>query len=170
MSYNEVIIGTENPEDQDFMGESLAKLTIMSERIKIKFSANHIKETLPYKAEWIAALKSGQFAQGKECLCEDGKYCCLGLLSHLQKRLNNSGKSFRDGELFGASELILSSDNPVFAILQGRGDVPYTVLHVIYTHDLNYPRNIHYCFSLAGLNDAGASFEEIADVIDQIWD
>lgn len=141
----------------------------MSERIKIEFSANHIKETLPYKAEWIAALKSGQFAQGKECLCEDGKYCCLGLLSHLQKRLNNSGKGFRDGELFGASGLILSSDNPVFAILRGRGEFPDTVRYVIYIHDLNNPENITYCLSLAELNDAGASFEEIADAIDQIW-
>lgn len=36
-----------------------------------------------YKASWIAALRSGKFKQGRECLSTAGKhwrYCCLGVL------------------------------------------------------------------------------------------
>lgn len=37
-----------------------------------------LTETL--KAKWIAALKSGQFKQGKDRLKNKDKYCCLGVL------------------------------------------------------------------------------------------
>lgn len=30
--------------------------------------------------KWIAALRSGKYIQGKECLNKDDKFCCLGVL------------------------------------------------------------------------------------------
>lgn len=31
--------------------------------------------------KWIKALRSGKFQQGKNYLCKDDKYCCLGVLA-----------------------------------------------------------------------------------------
>lgn len=36
------------------------------------------------KAQWVSALRSGEYEQGKSYLCADGKYCCLGVLVHTQ--------------------------------------------------------------------------------------
>lgn len=30
--------------------------------------------------KWVAALRSGNYKQGEEYLCYNGKYCCLGVL------------------------------------------------------------------------------------------
>lgn len=35
------------------------------------------------KKRWLEALRSGEYEQGREALCSDGKYCCLGVLSDL---------------------------------------------------------------------------------------
>ncbi len=35
------------------------------------------------KAEWLKALRSGQYEQGRERLHHDGQYCCLGVLAIL---------------------------------------------------------------------------------------
>lgn len=32
------------------------------------------------KAKWTAALRSGEFVQGRDALHKDGAYCCLGVL------------------------------------------------------------------------------------------
>jgi hypothetical protein len=36
------------------------------------------------KAKWIAALRSGNFVQGKEYLHIGNKYCCLGVLQKIE--------------------------------------------------------------------------------------
>lgn len=36
-----------------------------------------------YKASWVAALRSGQFEQGKSALQVGNKYCCLGVLCRI---------------------------------------------------------------------------------------
>lgn len=35
------------------------------------------------KAQWVAALRSEEFPQGKGALQAEGKFCCLGVLCHL---------------------------------------------------------------------------------------
>jgi len=32
------------------------------------------------KADWVAALRSGDYQQGRDCLLSDGAFCCLGVL------------------------------------------------------------------------------------------
>lgn len=32
---------------------------------------------------WVKALRSGKYKQGKGSLFENGRYCCLGVLTHL---------------------------------------------------------------------------------------
>ena len=38
------------------------------------------------KTKWIAALRSGDYAQGKGSLHRGGKYCCLGVLCDLYRK------------------------------------------------------------------------------------
>jgi hypothetical protein len=35
------------------------------------------------KAKWVKALRSGEFKQGKGCLKEGERYCCLGVLARV---------------------------------------------------------------------------------------
>lgn len=35
------------------------------------------------KEKWIAALESGEYEQGQQCLNDNNKFCCLGVLSDL---------------------------------------------------------------------------------------
>lgn len=37
------------------------------------------------KQEWLVALRSGNFQQGKGFLCCEGRYCCLGVLAEVLK-------------------------------------------------------------------------------------
>jgi hypothetical protein len=40
------------------------------------------------KAKWVAALRSGEYKQGKVCLRQvDGGFCCLGVLTDLAVRV-----------------------------------------------------------------------------------
>lgn len=32
------------------------------------------------KSKWVAALRSGEYRQGKDALHKDGAYCCIGVL------------------------------------------------------------------------------------------
>jgi hypothetical protein len=36
------------------------------------------------KAKWVKALRSGEYKQGGGYLFSDGKYCCLGVLLHIE--------------------------------------------------------------------------------------
>lgn len=38
------------------------------------------------KAKWVAALRSGEFQQGKNALKSEEGYCCLGVLCELHRR------------------------------------------------------------------------------------
>jgi hypothetical protein len=37
------------------------------------------------KARWVSALRSGKYEQGQHYLCEEGKFCCLGVLCDIVK-------------------------------------------------------------------------------------
>jgi hypothetical protein len=43
---------------------------------------NDYKSTMPkeIKDKWLTALRSGEYQQGKGMLCNENKYCCLGVL------------------------------------------------------------------------------------------
>lgn len=39
---------------------------------------------------WLEALRSGQYAQGKEHLLKDGRYCCLGVACSIYQKVNGN--------------------------------------------------------------------------------
>lgn len=108
------------------------------------------KQKLPpeLKAKWLEALRSGQHKQAKGELFRGKGYCCLGVLSLVQERLVYAGDRAYDGNANG-SALGLDSTNPV----------AFVEKHCVLDTDIA-KRN------LASLNDHGATFAELADVIE----
>jgi hypothetical protein len=100
--------------------------------------------------KWVAALRSGDYKQCKENMCVTTgngglAYCCLGVLDTLytgyrEARRDEHGCDF------------LPLDTMKWAGMKSkRGDRGVEV-------------------NLAHLNDAGASFAEIADIIEKEWE
>lgn len=111
------------------------------------------------KAEWLSALRSGEYEQGNGALNRDGKYCCLGVLCDL---------AVKAGEVTSAAEAHTtfydghdSLPSPKVAEWAGLDRINPTV---------KMPDG---CLAdLASLNDSGHdmsgpfSFSEIADLVE----
>lgn len=125
-------------------------------KYEIEYPENYVKPKMPAKA-WVEALRSGEYQQVKGCLCDGNAYCCLGVLSKIQGRLTDEG---RDGEK--GTQYILEPDNPLIQYIGSAGEFPLGV-EVILSHKERIK-------GLAGLNDGGFTFSEIATIIEQIWE
>jgi len=101
--------------------------------------------------KWIAALRSGEYTQGTECLRSlNDTFCCLGVLCDLAVK---SGVPVR---------VKMSSDNYQY---EGHGELlPLSVMKWsgVKTNvgDINDS-------DLTSKNDSGMTFSEIADLIEQ---
>lgn len=101
------------------------------------------------KQKWLKALRSGEYGQTKNVLCDGkGNFCCLGVLEHIalkgEVEITPEGKydEFPNDQFWryaGIKKGNLSSDWPNF--------------------DLAY--------HLAEANDGGESFEELAELIEE---
>jgi len=97
------------------------------------------------KAQWLAALRSGDYQQGRSLLHYEDQFCCLGVLCDLYaKDTGNTWK--RHGSVCTMHGL--------------DGTLP---LQVQEWAGLKYPNPM----GLAGRNDNGATFEELAEVIEE---
>lgn len=106
------------------------------------------------RKKWIAALRSGEYKQGKYVLkTDDGRYCCLGVLMDLAQKegvisdwgsdtLGNTVTSVKAKDWVGLrsrnGEMNISFKTP------SRGEK----------------------YELSALNDSGMTFAEIADIIE----
>lgn len=114
------------------------------------------------KAQWTAALRSGEFEQGKGALNRYGKLCCLGVLCELAVK----------------AEVIEAERHEHYVIYDGQADVPpvpvraWAGLPVGGPHGGNPLVTVNDGeVSLAELNDGENgydqhSFAQIADIID----
>ena len=107
------------------------------------------------KAKWIAALRSGKYIQGRRRLRISGymgadKFCCLGVLCNLHAeahpRIAQAQTSPR--EYLGHSAMLPPK------VMQWAGLRP------------GFGEDIVFGSFLAGMNDSGMDFNQIADVID----
>lgn len=106
------------------------------------------------KERWIAALRSGEYKQTIGNLRVKDKFCCLGVLCDLAAKdgigewqENKNSNRFFSTPLFAASKLLPST--------------------IVSWAGLNSPRVLIDDSSLVSLNDQGASFSEIADIIEK---
>lgn len=105
---------------------------------------------------WSSALRSGKYSQGTNYLNKKGSYCCLGVACDLY----NKHVAPLDIQPCPHREDVVLYDG------QGSG-CPEAVkkwLDITSLGDLTEEEDSR---SLAGLNDGGMSFAEIADVIDR---
>lgn len=119
-----------------------------------------------YKDKWIAALRSGEYKQGRATLCAtqgDGSraYCCLGVLAELDGVLEKD-PDFSDFQL-GVREGV---DHINAFMYTGKGEHLTSV-------NVDAPEGIDgggdpLPWMVAHLNDMGWSFEQIADYLEKV--
>jgi hypothetical protein len=130
-------------------------------QLHIKTAPPFLTRTLMDRAsrdKWIKALRSGEYKQGRNVLRDmDSRYCCLGVKAEI------------DGWPFDCQQLCYEINRSVATI-----SLP-----------VNYEQGLDSCgpfcgfwlsrngagmfSSLAGLNDAGYSFEDIAHIIELLF-
>ena len=135
----------------------------IGERILIQLPDGFVKAPIPWLTAWVAALRSGNYKQGRGQLRVNDEYCCLGVLCTIQGGVavpyNDAGKFRFDGNMTS-----LSVYNPCYEVLNGDGSFPRDV-DVFLTISGTRRR----CRALDELNDSYATFEEIAGVIEALW-
>lgn len=96
------------------------------------------------KASWIAALRSGEYQQGKGHLRDGSAFCCLGVLCDPAAK---AGVGNWYGNTFDNCQKVLPEN-----VMKWSG---LTTSNGVISGD-----------TLANLNDGGMSFTDIADVIE----
>lgn len=114
---------------------------------------------------WIAALRSGKYKQTTGVLCREGAYCCLGVLCELaiedgipmEKIAQMAyGSTGADSEFYEFEVLP--------AIVRTWAGMATSVGGYGTDADMDIIQNTH---TLAYRNDRGATFKEIADLIEK---
>lgn len=114
------------------------------------------------KAQWVAALRSGDYQQGQGYLARDDKFCCLGVLCELAVKADVDG-------------LNLGWAGPgIRAYNEATGELPEVVTKWAGLHSNNPMVNADEgTYLLSELNDGETidgvethTFAEIADLID----
>jgi hypothetical protein len=113
------------------------------------------------KAQWVAALRSGEFEQGKGTLKRDGKFCCLGVLCELAARAGVVTAAQDRGITRYGTGLEHGTG------IADSGTLPPSVRHwaEVDSHNPNLIPNNHES-AAAYLNDGGVPFAHIADLIE----
>lgn len=98
------------------------------------------------KAKWIEALRSGKYKQGQNRLRSiDNHFCCLGVLCDVMGAAHEPGATHPRVHTWRTAGLLSDAAN-----------IPEPV---------SFAGHRHLC--LIDLNDAGADFNFIADVIEE---
>jgi hypothetical protein len=104
------------------------------------------------KAKWVAALRSGRYQQGRQALRRGHTFCCLGVLCDISGLGEWSDNWYCPaGDSHGS---LYHLPNPVIEWAGVESDSPIVDL----ADSAEY---------LTELNDAGKTFEEIADLIEK---
>lgn len=112
--------------------------------------------------KWVEALRSGEFQQVAGCLRDagSGAMCCLGVACEVYRR-DTGGGEWGGAEFDGASRFSVGDDGNVSYL-------PDTVRKWLGLADPAgaYVVNVASMNALSSQNDEGASFTEIADIIE----
>lgn len=100
------------------------------------------------KTKWLKALRSGEYQQGKDALREGDKFCCLGVLCDLHNKKYNH---YWEYDQYLAEDVAL----------------PIEVIKWSGLEDCNPQVNSKFGDTLSQANDDGASFKQIANIIEK---
>ena len=101
------------------------------------------------KAQWLTALRSGDYQQGQGYLRQGDQYCCLGVLCDLYGKA--VGPEWDDGPNEWAD---------IQAMHGEEATLPFKVQEWA---GIDSPSPL----DLAALNDNGSTFEELANIIEE---
>lgn len=96
---------------------------------------------------WVAALRSGEYKQGKGYLCLNDCYCCMGVLCEVGGVDKVQTSERLTYAYNGESQYAPASAVAFVGLFSSRGDMPNSK-------------------PLTLMNDNGASFSQIADIIE----
>jgi hypothetical protein len=114
------------------------------------------------KAKWVAALRSGEYQQGKAHLqTGDGKFCCLGVLCDLYRKETGHGywTTYYNDKAFNLPGESTSPYYPPLEINKWVERETNWVKVSITINGLSRP--------IAEHNDGGATFTQIADALEE---
>jgi len=119
-------------------------------------------------ADWVNALRSGDYEQGQDYLCRDGKFCCLGVLCEIQglPKQNVEGDIyfvFDNMNSYATKRAVQQSVIPRAAQATILEDLNLTQ---VVEDEVGDKLSLHT--RLICMNDEGRSFNEIADFIEKI--
>lgn len=114
--------------------------------------------------KWVKALRSGKYKQGQNYLQEGDMFCCLGVACEVFKvpSIKRYGR-IRYGTVDLSSEQFLSLKAQEKIGLSTE-DGAFEPLAVKWPRSM--PKGLRCKSSLAALNDAGATFKQIASFIE----
>ena len=119
------------------------------------------------KAQWVAALRSGEYKQGKSVLHnrETNEYCCLGVLCDLAVKAGVEVKQGEQSVTVGGD--YVNPETIQSTRFGGRAQsLPAAVIGWAGLVEPD-PMPEGVSDSLACLNDSGDTFDQIADVIER---
>jgi hypothetical protein len=112
-----------------------------------------------FKAAWVAALRSGEYPQTRGRLRDRQGYCCIGVACDVALKMGMLNKLSRWHEI---DNEIQEFNN---GFISGVGMPPPDVSDAFFVNDgYNF---VSSRGTLDAMNDRGASFEEIADIIER---
>jgi len=123
---------------------------------------------------WVKALRSGEYKQGQMTLydAQEQSYCCLGVLCRLHEQTTNAGKFIGYGtgpDTHPCASYVTEDDEG--NTYEQTAVTPYPVM--LWSGLLTSNGELPACDfedCLTSRNDNGASFTEIADVIEANWE
>ncbi len=133
-------------------------------KYELSLPADYTPEALPGRDLWLEALRSGNYQQGNGQLSVCGCDCCLGVLCKVQDR--PQVKRNDEYIIFDGHKDLLTEINPVYDWLGASGCFPLGV-QIRTWADEGGGHDVHD--SLAGCNDAGLTFLQIAEIIEKVW-
>jgi hypothetical protein len=118
--------------------------------------------------QWVKALRSGEYKQGRSSLRNKDHFCCLGVLCDLHSKTDGHRATWSVPDFCG--------DMKYGAIDKNETELPASVMRWAGMHSPNpvlefssLAEPVLEFPSLAELNDNGRTFGEIADLIEKNW-
>jgi hypothetical protein len=110
------------------------------------------------KEKWLAALRSGEYKQGRHALKQDNNFCCLGVLCDIYSKEKNV-----PWEKLGNYDNILDSKTILPDKIKSWAELPEQDPSVDTNIDIDIEKE-----TLSGLNDIyHYNFNRIADIIEK---
>jgi hypothetical protein len=124
-------------------------------------------------AEWIAALRSGKYKQGRQLLCKNEHFCCLGVLADIsgvpkvKSRNDPQQEHTHETYVFELSGSIAPSYSMIPVPLWPTFLEDLDLSMMVPVPDQYGCDTLHN--RLVKMNDDGFSFNEIANYIEDVY-